>query len=533
MKKALLSAVLILLTSFVFSQGPGGSPKFTNDISIYQNDTLNERNVKMTVAFNGWIYVAYSYPYGVNTRGIQIRYSKDNGMNWLPFYTYALDEYDYSNFDIVVAGTDTNNLSLFIASSFAKRSVNMDGFFVNKHEANNPTEYTNSNYTITSGLITDIAMASDYLYPAEGASPFSIGLIYAMKGAPTDSINYIASIDGGVTFNYKTNIAQSTQYYRKVSLAYGRSLSASYGRYFAAWEQIVADDPFITGHIFTAKNETYVNDNWTTPVNLDSIALYSIGYCRNPTIAVQHNNIDNDSSSVSALVVFERDFSGNGIDRDIIGAYNMTASYTNNWTELSINSGGRNCIHPNISYDPAGNHFLAVYFDSTLKKLPYLVNGMNFNLTGPNAWLQITDKYNDSTNLANPWPKVQINPVFDNTAHVWVAEGPNNNGVVMFDAEYLQTGINEEPSRTMTNGGIYPNPVSEIATISFSTEATSDVTLQIFDISGKLVFEKIASDINSGNGVEKIDVRNWENGIYLFSISSNKDKYTSRFVVTH
>jgi len=532
MKKILLSAVLILLTSFVFSQGSGGSPKFTNDIPICQNASLNERNVRMTVAFNGWIYAAYSSPDVDNNKSIQIKCSKDNGISWNPFYTYALSNIDYSNFDIVATGNDTSSLSLFLAASYITNGGNTNAFFINRHKGTYPDLVENNYSLMASGKIMGIAIASDYQLPSTVSTPFSVGAIYSMRGS-MDSINYVVSTDGGTSFNYTYSIAQTSSYYRKVSLSYGRSTFASNGRFFAAWEQIGTYDENSTGHIYTSRNQTYLNDVWIPQVNLDSIYPSSIGLCKNPTIATQFNDIDNDSTNVSALVAFERDYLGAGNDHDILGFYNMTASYSNYWNILGINNTSNNCIQPHISYDPAGNHFLAVYFDSTAKKLPYLVNGMNFNLTGPDAWLQITDKYNDDTNMVSPSPRVQINPVFGNTAHVWIAEDLNNFGIAMFDAEYLQTGINEEPKSIFSNEVIYPNPVSETATISFNMETSSDATIQIVDITGKIILDKEITDINVGKGIEKIDVKGWDNGVYFFSISSNKEKITSRFVVAH
>ncbi len=532
MKKILLFSALIFLAKISFCQGNGENPKFSGDVPIFQNSSLNERNVRLTVAFNGWIYAAFSSPDVDNNKSIQIRYSKDNGVSWIPFYSYAVTGVNYSNFDIVATGTDTSSLSLFLTASYSMNGDNTNAVFINKHKGTNPETFTNNYSLQTTGKIMGIAIASDYQLPSSVSTPFSIGVIYSMRGT-MDSINYVVSTDGGTSFNYTYSIAQTSSYYRKVSLSYGRSTSASNGRFFAAWEQIGTYDENSTGHIYTSRNQTYLNDAWIPQLNLDSLSSACIGLCKNPTIATQFNDIDNDSNSVSALVAFERDYEGSGNDHDILGFYNMKASYENYWTRLDISNDTNNCIQPHISYDPAGNHFLAVYFDSTAKKLPYVVNGMNFNLTNPNTWLQITEQYNDDTNMVAPWPRVQISPVFNQTAHVWIAEDQNNFGIAMFDAEYLHTGINEGPKSIFSNGVIYPNPVSEIATISFNVETSSNVTMQIFDITGKIILDKEITDINVGKGIEKIDVRAWNNGVYFFSISSNKEKLTSRFVVAH
>jgi hypothetical protein len=478
------------------------------------------------------MYAAYSSPDIDNNKSIQIKYSKDNGISWIPFYSYAVTGVNYSNFDIVATGTDTNSLAIFLAASYSLNEGIDNAVFINKHKGIDPENFTNNYVLSTTGPILDISIASDYQFPSTVSTPYSIGVIYSKRGS-IDSINYVLSMDGGTTFNYTNSIAQTNLFYRKVSLAYGKSLSASNGRFFATWEQLINSDESSTGHIFTSRNENYLNDAWIPQINLDSIAPACIGLCKNPTIAAQFNNVDNDSASVSALVAFERDYGGTGNDHDILGFYNMTASHTNNWTRLDINNSTNNCIQPHISYDPACNHFLAVYFDSTAKKLPYVINGMNFNLSNPDSWLQITEQYNDDTNMVAPRPRVQINPVFNQTAHVWIAEDQNNFGIAMFDAEYRHTGINEESKSIFSDEAIYPNPVSETATISFNTEGSATATLVICDITGKIIVNKEITNINAGKGVEKIDVRDWNNGVYSCSISSDKERITSRFVVAH
>lgn len=531
MKKILLLSALILLTKISFCQGKGVTPKFSGDVPIFQNSSLNERNVRLTVAFNGWIYAAYSIKDSTNSSGIKIMYSKDNGNSWNAFDSYLFNDITYPSFDIVVAGTDTNNLSLFLAG--ARKNSDTDYLlYIDKYNATTAQYIGNQYLTNKNNSIIDIAIASDYQFPSTVSAPYSIGVIYSKRGS-IDSINYVLSMDGGTTFNYTNSIAQTNLFYRKVSLAYGKSLSASNGRFFAAWEQLINGDESSTGHIFTSRNESYLNDAWIPQINIDSIAPACIGLCKNPTIAAQFNNVDNDSASVSAIVAFERDYEGAGNDHDILGFYNMTASHTNNWTRLDINNSTSNCIQPHISYDPAGNHFLAVYFDSTAKKLPYVINGMNFNLSDPDTWLTITEQYNDDTNMVAPRPRVQINPVLNQTAHVWIAEDQNNFGIAMFDAEYSHTGINEESKSIFSDEAIYPNPVSETATISFNTEGSATATLLICDITGKIIVNKEITNINAGKGVEKIDVRDWNNGVYSCSISSDKERITSRFVVAH
>ncbi len=533
MKKILLLTALFFLSEASFCQGNGGNPKYTGDLLIDQEQTYNQRNVRLSVAFNGWMYAAFSIiDSTTNSSGIKIVYSKDNGLNWKKMDSTISDNITYPAFDIVVTGNDTNNLMLYVAG-VRKNSDTNYVLYIEKYNATNALYLGNPYRSYKSNSVLDIALASDYRQPAQSSNPYSVAMLYSYRNSPYDSLNYVLSTDGGANFNYENNVTVANRFLRKVSLSYGRSPNFANGRYFAAWEVINSNSPTATGNIYSSHNQNLINDAWQSPYNIDSISLATSGLCRYPQIATQFNDIDNDSLGISTLIVAERDYHGAGNDHDILGFYNMGNVQENNWNRAFIeNTSIKNTLTPHVRFDPGNNNFLVVYFDSTNQKLPYLVNNMNLAL--PDAWTTITEHYNDdTTNLIAPWPRVEINPVVNQVAHVWVAEDQNHRGMAMFDAEYLHTGINEEPKSIFSNGMIYPNPVSESATISFDIETSSEATIQIFDITGRVILNKDITDINDGKGVEKIDVRNWKNGVYFFSISSNKENITSRFVVAH
>jgi hypothetical protein len=318
---------------------------------------------------------------------------------------------------------------------------------------------------------------------------------------------------------------------RNVSLAYGKSNSASNGRYFAVWERLPSSTSR-NGNIYTSRNISTVDGPWITPMNLDSLSSTMIGLCRNPSIAVQYNNIDNDSGAVTAVVLVERDYNGDGSDYDLLGFYNMRAHYTNNWFRLDVVNNGENDMQPDITYDPGNNNFLAVYFDSTNGKLPYCINGMN--LTTPSTWGYITPQYNDNTALTAAWPRVEINPMVTQTAHVWISKSSGMDGIAMFDGEYVFTGIAEQQDPALfADDQIYPNPASSLVNLSFSTSGDNDVVIKVFDTRGRIVEQRQAGNRKAGNWLENFDVSSWDNGVYTFSVSSGTQSFTKMLVVSH
>lgn len=540
MKKFILS-VSILFTCLINAQesshnslNKGGgaiSPAYANDIIIQNSPNINQRKVKLSVAFNGWLYTAYNtLDSASNQGGITIRSSRDNGMTWQTMDSYSATNYRYTAHDIVVAGTDTSNLTLYLIGVNHNLSNGNNTLYLDRYDATHGN-FIGSKFNQANGpnKIYDVAIASDYNFPAFGASPYSVGFIYS-SNAFKDSICSVVSVDGGANFSVRQTVATTSRYYRNISLSYGKSASASNGRYFAAWEELNTWNARV-GHIYSSHHMSTISGSWNLPVNLDSISSTMINLCRNPQIATQFNNIDNDSSAVTAVVLVERDYTGNGSDYDVLGFYNKRAHYTNFWNRLDIVNNGENDMQPDVSFDPNYNNFLAVYFDSTNKKLPYVVN--NFNLTTPSAWAVVSSQYNDvATNLKSPFPRVEINPVANKTAHAWVAEGIGTNGVAMFDAEYNYTSIGEISNSEVIHS-ISPNPVSSNATISFTLDKPADITITIYDALGQLIIEKHIGHSLIGSYSEKFDTSKWENGTFVYKISNGQTMFTKKFIVSH
>ena len=145
---------------------------------------------------------------------------------------------------------------------------------------------------------------------------------------------------------------------------------------------------------------------------------------------------------------------------DVIGYCNEFVPSTvenDNWHQLLIENSSDYSMEGDINYDPAYNNFLVTYFDSTLMKLPYIVHPLD--MSNPDTWILINSGYNDSTNLINPFPKVEINPVLNMVANIWDGERVGGYGEATFDAEYTPEGIGEQhQSATAKLEGAFPNP---------------------------------------------------------------------------
>ncbi len=72
---------------------------------------------------------------------------------------------------------------------------------------------------------------------------------------------------------------------------------------------------------------------------------------------------------------------------------------------------------------------------------------------------------------------------------------------------------------------LYPNPSDSVLNIELQN-ANSSGTIQVYDMLGKQIYTQSITTAN----VSKIDVANWDNGLYLIKISSDNGEETKRFI---
>ena len=73
-----------------------------------------------------------------------------------------------------------------------------------------------------------------------------------------------------------------------------------------------------------------------------------------------------------------------------------------------------------------------------------------------------------------------------------------------------------------------PNPASSQVILHWKGNDNIEVPIQIYDISGKLVKE-----INMNNRIEKINVSDFENGLYIVKLQTGKGVFSNRLLIQH
>lgn len=506
---------------------------FGNDVTIKSESGINQRDVVVTSAFNGWLFSAYTtVNTAANAGGITILRSTDNGFTWDVIDSYIPSDVRYLDVEIEVVGSDTSSMKLFV---FGLRNNVGSGTYVaflDTYKASTG-QFLGSPFNRNTGTraIYDIDISTDFLNPAVGSSPYSVGLLYSISGPSRDSVIFYSSIDGGATFNNKRVLTNTSYYLRDVTLAYGKSNSGSNGRYFAAWEQLSTISSR-NGNVFYSRCQSTVDGSWITPINIDSISSAAAGLTRNPRIACSISNTDTDSGGVSVVILMDRDYMGSATDYDVIGFYNQRSHFTNYFFRLDIDNSSSNSMHSDIVYNHTDSVFSVVYMDSVAHQLKY--TSKNFNIPDPYNWNTISSTINDNPTITrNAFPRISWCPNPEGVAIVWSDEGPGGDGVAKFDAEYFNLFVSTPVEASQTfKVVVYPNPTTDWINLKIESIETSEINVQVLDISGRLIEQSILQ-VNSGSTNHTINVASFPAGNYFIRTVVNGETYTQKIVVTH
>jgi len=503
---------------------------FGSDIIINNQPIQNQRQVTICSAFNGWLFAEYMYNDIYNNAAVAVLKSIDNGLTWTPFINGVFPgSRSFNSLELIATGDSISNLKLFLAflpTSAPKPQTTYSTAYV--------WRYNGVTGAFEDGIFEDtpvssIALCDDFNYPANGSGPYSIGVLYSKKCGNIDSLIFRSSGNGGVSLDYMQGIASQGERFHQVALTYGRSPSRPNGRYFAGW---IAKPALTasTGNFLTAHTNPDFNSPFTNPVNLSSINPSYINVCRNPAISCQVSNIDNDSSNITEIILFDK-YDASNQRYDVKGFYNLQAANYSNFKPINFTDSLSNNVKPSVNFNSFESKFMVTYFDSTNLKLPFLLN--NFNLESPDSWEVITPGYNDIVNLSEPGPKVVLNVGQQQGTVVWCSIGTDGNGVATLDAEYLYTGL---PS--ITRFGIsklftvYPVPCTTSLTISFLLQKTEKVTIILYHINGK-VASTIANDVfKTGINTVEVNTASHVAASYFVTFRTAHDFGVSKVIVT-
>lgn len=102
------------------------------------------------------------------------------------------------------------------------------------------------------------------------------------------------------------------------------------------------------------------------------------------------------------------------------------------------------------------------------------------------------------------------------------------------DNSYMTVGIEENKPNATSNTSkvnVYPNPVERYANVMFELPANQNVTISIFDLSGRLIKSENMNNLSKGKNEIRVDCSSWNTGAYIVSIQYGSQIHSSKFLV--
>lgn len=96
----------------------------------------------------------------------------------------------------------------------------------------------------------------------------------------------------------------------------------------------------------------------------------------------------------------------------------------------------------------------------------------------------------------------------------------------------LDAGVTIEAPARFEVGYASPNPAKSQVNLPFAMANKGEARIVVTGLLGNTMIDKMV-DAKKGDNVYNLDVANWEEGVYLYSIDNGKNKVTRRLVVQH
>ncbi len=98
---------------------------------------------------------------------------------------------------------------------------------------------------------------------------------------------------------------------------------------------------------------------------------------------------------------------------------------------------------------------------------------------------------------------------------------------------FYVTTSTEAPLALNNSIEVYPNPSTDVASVRFSLSQPAKVSIQLYDVTGRMVKEIAESNMSSGEHRFSINTGALIQGVYLLRVNSNDQSQVKRVVVAH
>lgn len=93
------------------------------------------------------------------------------------------------------------------------------------------------------------------------------------------------------------------------------------------------------------------------------------------------------------------------------------------------------------------------------------------------------------------------------------------------------TGIDDAISSSVNHIMVYPNPITDHASLEINLDTPSNISVDLYDLTGKKVRHILAQQLNDGNHLFNFDVSQLDGGIYFLQIKANNQGMVTKKVM--
>ncbi|NOY49874.1 MAG: T9SS type A sorting domain-containing protein [Chlorobi bacterium] len=139
-----------------------------------------------------------------------------------------------------------------------------------------------------------------------------------------------------------------------------------------------------------------------------------------------------------------------------------------------------------------------------------------------------TDIEKSYTTEAYPMPEIIVLGYLDGVFYYEKTDGNFPEGIYKLNLNSLGTSIAEDSiGGTINNLTLrqnYPNPFNSVTTISYNLPLSSNVTLEVYDITGRIVASLPSKRQSAGDHEFRFDASNLASGVYTYKLVAYNDK---------
>lgn len=398
--------------------------------------------------------------------------------------------------------------------------------------------------------------STTYEYDGSGKITLSHGFVYNSVTGWKETSQIVYTYSGGLLANKTTyNVSSGTQVNTyKVDYTYnGNNLLITDARWLWVSNAWLGVNRYTSAYdaqqrLITYTTESWVSGNWKN-LRREQYATFS---GNTPTLVTKQNWVS--SAWQNAYSYFHVLYSGSTKDSTVYQSnwstsgstwYNfgfVTFTYTVNgdmasqeYFEWFYFTGGQLPV-PQWQYDYTYTSNVLTYVYKQLS-----VNNGNldpnqrttFTLDGNNHWLTaVVENYNLATSTWENSQKELYTYDIDGDLRHHILQNWTAGNWINYNEDYYWYSSNPSTIEEITETKplkVFPNPFTQIATVEFNLNESTDAKIQVFDLNGRLV-QQTETFLNEGNNQWALDGIELNTGFYFIKIETAKEKFVQKIL---